>query len=195
MLANRRSSGWMLLSFTQNFSRLKHSGFCSLLLIVHFLLLQISKKQYEIVKSMKQSGRSIQFRSLNRVLGNDCNIQPYHVFVEEEQKNLHKHWLVWVYTYILYIYIYIEFLDNFFIFFILYLSCLCRLQLARKDLPVAYAIWMEMRLQRRKMIMSLETNMKERLESVMEVCDYSLCPLPFSAFGYYQLQGHPADNY
>lgn len=114
MLANRRSSGRMLLSFTQNFSRLKHSGFCSLLLIVHFLLLQISKKQYEIVKSMKQSGRSIQFRSLNRVLGNDCNIQPYHVFVEEEQKNLHKHWLVWVYTYILYIYIYIEFLDNFF---------------------------------------------------------------------------------
>ncbi|KAL6136011.1 hypothetical protein ACLB2K_061313 [Fragaria x ananassa] len=95
---------------------------------------KISKKQYEIVKSMKQSGRSIQFRSLNRVLGNDCNIQPYHVFVEEEQKNLHKHWL----------------------------------QLARKDLPAAYAIWMEMRLQRRKMIMSLETNMKERLESVME---------------------------
>ncbi|PRQ54356.1 putative nuclear factor related to kappa-B-binding protein [Rosa chinensis] len=95
---------------------------------------KISKKQREIVKSMKQSGRSIQFRSLNRVLGNDCNIQPYQVFVEEEQKKLHEHWL----------------------------------QLARKDLPVAYAIWMEMRLQRRRMTVSLETDMKERLESVME---------------------------
>ncbi|XP_050380593.1 uncharacterized protein LOC126797884 isoform X2 [Argentina anserina] len=95
---------------------------------------KVSKKQYEIVKSMKQSGRSIHFRSLNRILGNDCNILPYQVFVEEEQKNLRKHWL----------------------------------QLARKDLPVAYEIWMEMRLQRRKMAVSLETNMKERLESVME---------------------------
>lgn len=43
---------------------------------------------------MKQSGRSIQFRSLNRVLGNDFNVQPYQVFVEEEQKKLHEHWLV-----------------------------------------------------------------------------------------------------
>ncbi|CAB4305899.1 unnamed protein product [Prunus armeniaca] len=56
---------------------------------------KISKKQYEIVKSMKQSGKSIQSRSLNRVLGNldSFDVQPYEVFVEEEQKKLHQHWL------------------------------------------------------------------------------------------------------
>ncbi|KAF3435324.1 hypothetical protein FNV43_RR22411 [Rhamnella rubrinervis] len=56
---------------------------------------KISKKQHEIVKSMKQSGKSIQSRSLNRVLGNidNINVQPYEVFVEEEQKKLHEHWL------------------------------------------------------------------------------------------------------
>lgn len=45
---------------------------------------------------MKQSGKSIQSRSLNRVLGNLDNIrvQPYEVFVKEEQKKLHEHWLV-----------------------------------------------------------------------------------------------------
>ncbi|XP_015893913.3 uncharacterized protein LOC107427998 isoform X2 [Ziziphus jujuba] len=56
---------------------------------------KISKKQHEIVKNMKQSGKSIQSRSLNRVLGNidDINVQPYEVFVAEEQKKLHEHWL------------------------------------------------------------------------------------------------------
>lgn len=45
---------------------------------------------------MKQSGKSIQSRSLNRVLGNldSFHVQPYEVFVEEEQEKLHQHWLV-----------------------------------------------------------------------------------------------------
>ena len=67
--------------------------------------------------------------------------------------------------------------------------------MARKDLPVAYAIWMEMRLQRRKMAVSLETNMRERLESVMEVGDYILCPLPLSVSVSYQIEGHQAEFY
>nr|XP_023909334.1 uncharacterized protein LOC112020991 [Quercus suber] len=56
---------------------------------------KISKKQHELVKNMKQSGKSIQSRSLNRVLGNldSFHVQPYEVFVEEEQKKLHQHWL------------------------------------------------------------------------------------------------------
>ncbi|CAN6709139.1 unnamed protein product [Malus baccata var. baccata] len=56
---------------------------------------KISTKQYEIVKSLKQSGKSIQSRSLNRILGNldSFEVQPYEVFVEEEQKKLHQHWL------------------------------------------------------------------------------------------------------
>lgn len=55
---------------------------------------KISKKQHELVKNMKQSGKSIQSRSLNRVLGNldSFHVQPYEVFVEEEQKKLHQHW-------------------------------------------------------------------------------------------------------
>ncbi|PON50486.1 Nuclear factor related to kappa-B-binding protein [Trema orientale] len=56
---------------------------------------KISKKQHEIVKNMKQSGKSIQSRSLNRVLGNinSFNVQPYEVFIEEEQKKLREHWI------------------------------------------------------------------------------------------------------
>ncbi|KAL0843064.1 hypothetical protein Bca101_016309 [Brassica carinata] len=57
--------------------------------------LKISKKQYQIVTSMKQSGKSIQLRALNRILGNISNldVQPYGMFVEEEQKKLNAHWL------------------------------------------------------------------------------------------------------
>ncbi|GAY65060.1 hypothetical protein CUMW_238320 [Citrus unshiu] len=57
---------------------------------------KISRKQHELVKSMKQSGKSIQCRSMNRVLGNleSLHVQPYEVFLEEEQKKkLHEHWL------------------------------------------------------------------------------------------------------
>ncbi|XP_044466407.1 uncharacterized protein LOC123196438 isoform X2 [Mangifera indica] len=57
--------------------------------------IKISKKQHELVKSMKQSGKSIQSKSLTRVLGNldGLRVQPYEVFEEEEKKKLHKHWL------------------------------------------------------------------------------------------------------
>lgn len=55
---------------------------------------KISKKQHELVKNMKQSGKSIQSRSLNRVLGDlgSFHVQPYEVFLQEEQKKLHHHW-------------------------------------------------------------------------------------------------------
>ena len=61
-----------------------------------FGIFQISKKQHELVKSMKHSGKSIQSRSMNSVLGNldTLHVQPYEVFVEEERKKLHDHWLV-----------------------------------------------------------------------------------------------------
>lgn len=57
---------------------------------------QISRQQHELVKNMKQSGKSIQSRSLNRVLGNleKIHVQPYNTFVKEEQKKLQEHWLV-----------------------------------------------------------------------------------------------------
>uniref|UniRef100_A0A1J3F6T1 Nuclear factor related to kappa-B-binding protein n=1 Tax=Noccaea caerulescens TaxID=107243 RepID=A0A1J3F6T1_NOCCA len=57
--------------------------------------LKISKKQHQIVTSMKQSGKSIQSRALNRILGNidSLNVQPYGLFVEEEQKKLSAYWL------------------------------------------------------------------------------------------------------
>ncbi|CAH8328183.1 unnamed protein product [Eruca vesicaria subsp. sativa] len=57
--------------------------------------LKISKKQYQIVTSMKQSGKSIQSKALNRILGNinNLDVQPYGVFVEEEEKKLNSHWL------------------------------------------------------------------------------------------------------
>ncbi|XP_062105316.1 uncharacterized protein LOC133816970 [Humulus lupulus] len=56
---------------------------------------KISKKQHDIVKNMKQSGKSIQSRSLNRVLGNlnSFNVQPYEVFIQEEQKKLREYWM------------------------------------------------------------------------------------------------------
>ncbi|KAB2610056.1 hypothetical protein D8674_018088 [Pyrus ussuriensis x Pyrus communis] len=97
---------------------------------------KISKKQYEIVKRLKQSGKSIQSRSLNRILGNldSFDVQPYEVFLEEEQKKLHQHWL----------------------------------QLAIKDIPAAYANWIEMHLQRRQMTNSLEKDMKRRLKPLIE---------------------------
>ncbi|XP_058778967.1 uncharacterized protein LOC131652980 [Vicia villosa] len=57
--------------------------------------IKVSRKQHELVKSMKQSGKSIQSKSLNHVLGNldEIHVQPYEVFVKEEQKKLHEHWL------------------------------------------------------------------------------------------------------
>ncbi|XP_022990684.1 uncharacterized protein LOC111487498 isoform X3 [Cucurbita maxima] len=50
---------------------------------------KISKKQLDLVKNMKQSG------SLDQVLGDmkAFNVQPYEVFVEEERKKLHEHWV------------------------------------------------------------------------------------------------------
>lgn len=71
-------------------------GFRRQSLIIDFGTFQISKKQHELVKSMKQSGKSIQSKSLTRVLGNldGLRVQPYEVFEEEEKKKLHKHWLV-----------------------------------------------------------------------------------------------------
>ncbi|KAK8566069.1 hypothetical protein V6N12_059609 [Hibiscus sabdariffa] len=56
---------------------------------------KISKKQHDLLKNMDQSGRSIQSKSLTRVLGdiNTLHVQPYEVFIEEEQSRLHEHWL------------------------------------------------------------------------------------------------------
>ncbi|KAL4363105.1 hypothetical protein GQ457_04G033730 [Hibiscus cannabinus] len=56
---------------------------------------KISKKQHDLLKNMDQSGRSIQSKSLTRVLGdiNTLHVQPYEVFIEEEQRRLHEHWL------------------------------------------------------------------------------------------------------
>ncbi|KAK6912909.1 hypothetical protein RJ641_022510 [Dillenia turbinata] len=56
---------------------------------------KVSKKQHQLVKSLKQSGSSIQSKFLNRVLGNltSFHVQPYEVFEKEEQMKLHEHWL------------------------------------------------------------------------------------------------------
>ncbi|KAK7380708.1 hypothetical protein VNO78_33223 [Psophocarpus tetragonolobus] len=60
--------------------------------------IKISRQQHELVKNMKQSGKSIQSKSLNRVLGNleKIHVQPYNIFVKEEQKKLQEHWLLLV---------------------------------------------------------------------------------------------------
>ncbi|XP_047178730.1 protein PFC0760c isoform X2 [Vigna umbellata] len=60
--------------------------------------IKISRQQHELVKNMKQSGKSIQSRSLNRVLGNleKINVQPYNIFVKEEKKKLQERWLLLV---------------------------------------------------------------------------------------------------
>ncbi|KAL4292003.1 hypothetical protein GQ457_14G005110 [Hibiscus cannabinus] len=56
---------------------------------------KISKKQHELIKNMRQSGRSIRSKSLNHVLGNigSLHILPYEIFEEQERRNLHEHWL------------------------------------------------------------------------------------------------------
>ncbi|GAB4847374.1 hypothetical protein Ancab_026432 [Ancistrocladus abbreviatus] len=55
---------------------------------------KISKKQHELVKSMKQSGNSIQSRTLNRVLGNldNFHVKPYEMFEKEEQNRILEYW-------------------------------------------------------------------------------------------------------
>ncbi|KAG2334145.1 hypothetical protein Bca52824_005325 [Brassica carinata] len=97
--------------------------------------LKISKKHHQIVTSMKQSGKSIQLRALNRILGNinNLDVQPYGVFVEEEQKKLNTHWLQLV-----------------------------------KDLPAAYAIWKKLQSQKRDVINSVERELKDKLNPLME---------------------------
>ncbi|OMO85553.1 Nuclear factor related to kappa-B-binding protein [Corchorus capsularis] len=97
---------------------------------------KISKKQHELIKNMKQSGRNLQSRSLNRVLGDidSLHVQPYEVFMEEEQRKLREHWL----------------------------------KLAKEDLPAAYANWREVQLQKWEITRSLEQDMKEKLNLVLE---------------------------
>ncbi|MCI06015.1 nuclear factor related to kappa-B-binding protein, partial [Trifolium medium] len=58
-------------------------------------MFQISKKQHELVKSLKLSCKNIPASTLNCVLGdlNNFHVQPYKLFIKEEQKNLHEHWL------------------------------------------------------------------------------------------------------
>lgn len=55
---------------------------------------QISKKQHDLVKNMRQSGSSFQSKALNRLLGglDGSNVKPYEMFVEEEHKRIHEHW-------------------------------------------------------------------------------------------------------
>ncbi|KAK7290566.1 hypothetical protein RIF29_05077 [Crotalaria pallida] len=57
--------------------------------------IKVSKRQHELYKSMKLSSKSIQSKTFNHVLGDLDNIrvQPYEVFIKEEQKKLHEHWL------------------------------------------------------------------------------------------------------
>ncbi|GAB2278338.1 hypothetical protein Dimus_013021 [Dionaea muscipula] len=55
---------------------------------------KISKKQHELVKSLKQSGNSIQSRALNHVLGNldNFHVKPYEMFEKEEQNRILEYW-------------------------------------------------------------------------------------------------------
>ncbi|KAJ0260910.1 Nuclear factor kappa-B-binding protein [Hirschfeldia incana] len=103
--------------------------------------LKISKKQHQIVTSMKQSGKSIQLKALDRILGNinNLDVQPYGLFVEEEEKKLNAHWL----------------------------------QLVR-DLPAAYAIWKKLQSQKRDVINSVERELKDKLNPLMECHDVQL---------------------
>ncbi|KAE9588839.1 putative nuclear factor related to kappa-B-binding protein [Lupinus albus] len=57
--------------------------------------IKVSKRQHELVKGMKLSCKSTQSKSLKHVLGDldNIHVQPYKLFIEEEQKKLHEHWL------------------------------------------------------------------------------------------------------
>uniref|UniRef100_A0A1D1XSV3 Nuclear factor related to kappa-B-binding protein n=1 Tax=Anthurium amnicola TaxID=1678845 RepID=A0A1D1XSV3_9ARAE len=57
--------------------------------------IKISKKQHQLVKSIKHSSDGIQSKCLSHVLGdiNGFDVQPYEAFEEEERKRLHEHWL------------------------------------------------------------------------------------------------------
>lgn len=115
-------------------------------------------------------GKSIQSKSLNRVLGNieSINVQPYELFIKEEQKKLREYWLV-----------------CFTIFspsrkkqngkslnsFLKDYLCLYRIHLANKALPAAYANWRDLHSQRQQMRESLEQELNEKLKMTTEVCD------------------------
>ncbi|KAK4788873.1 hypothetical protein SAY86_020192 [Trapa natans] len=93
---------------------------------------KITKREHELIKRLEQSGSSIQPRSLEYLL--PSQIQPYEVFVEEERKKLHNHWL----------------------------------HLVNHDLPSAYGIWNDFRSQRQQMMRSLQQDLLERYDSLME---------------------------
>ncbi|XP_039011833.1 uncharacterized protein LOC120140901 isoform X2 [Hibiscus syriacus] len=97
---------------------------------------KISKKQHDLLKNMEQSGRSIESKSIIRVLGDiyTLHVQPYEVFIEEEQRKLHERWL----------------------------------KLVKEDIPESYANWREIQLQKWKMTKSLEQEMKEKPNSLLE---------------------------
>uniref|UniRef100_A0A7N0U8V4 Uncharacterized protein n=1 Tax=Kalanchoe fedtschenkoi TaxID=63787 RepID=A0A7N0U8V4_KALFE len=62
--------------------------------------IKITKKQLELLKSMKQPGTGIQSKSVNNVLRNmdSYYVQPYSTFEEEEQRKLQNQWLLVVNT-------------------------------------------------------------------------------------------------
>lgn len=142
------------------------------------LIFQISKKQHQLVKSMKQSGKSIQSKSLNCVLGDldTLHVQPYEEFVKEEQKKLQEHWLV------VYCWTALSFYGHKNVWFLLskYDFVLCRMQLANKDLPVAHAIWRERQFQRQEITKSLEEEIEGQLKYPVEVWYSGLVYFSFS---------------
>ena len=153
-------------------------------------MFQISKKQHELVKNMKQSGKSIQSRSLNRVLGNldSFHVQPYEVFVEEEQKKLHQHWLVDCEGNMSFL--------NFSLLFYpsSYFILVYRLQLATKVLPVAFDNWRGRQLQRSLVINSLTQELKDYKKSLMKVYDSALSSLLLFYYWCYAYQCYYVHN-
>ncbi|KAK9272531.1 hypothetical protein L1049_002904 [Liquidambar formosana] len=110
---------------------------------------KISKKQHQLVKSMKQSGKSILSRSLNRVLGDldSFHVQPYEVFEEEERKKLHEH---------------CDFVPLKLSF--IYIGCKWQIEIFLQQ----FANWRKRQSERWKMTKSLEQEIEEKLKSVME---------------------------
>lgn len=118
---------------------------------------------------MKQSGKSIQLKALNRILGNisDLDVQPYGLFVEEEQKKLNAHWSVCLL--VEQTASFIRLLGLFiFLFFCKTSVVSCRLQLV-KDLPAAYAIWKKLQSEKRDVLNSVGRELKDKLNPLMEV--------------------------
>ncbi|URE26647.1 hypothetical protein MUK42_07344 [Musa troglodytarum] len=127
--------------------------------------IKVSRAQHQLIKNIKHSADGIQPKLLGRVLGDiQCfHVHPYETFEEEEKQRLHEHWLV-------IISLMVSLMSE--SYWILKMKPRAnRLQVANKDLLVAFEAARGRKLWREQSWKSLERELAEKMKFINDKDD------------------------